>query len=66
MAPTIFTPSASKSEVGSPAGSMILKTVTKNETSTDDYRLRMWIKEDAQIGQAQSYTVKVNVYGKAL
>lgn len=66
MAPTIFTPIASKSEVGSPAGSMILKTVTKNQTSTDNYRLRMWIKEDAQIGQGQSYTVKVNVYGKPL
>lgn len=66
MAPTIFTPSASKSDVGSPAGSMILKTVTKNQTSSDNYRLRMWIKDDAQVGQKQSYTVKVNVYGKAL
>ena len=66
MARTIFTPSASKSDVGSPAGSMILKTVTKNQTSSDNYSLRMWIKDDAQVGQKQSYTVKVNVYGKAL
>lgn len=66
MAPTIFTPIGSKSEIGSPAGAMILKTVTKNQTSTDNYRLRMWIKEDAQIGQDQSYTIKVNVYGKPL
>lgn len=66
MAPTVFTPINTISEVGSPAGSMILRTVTKNKTSSDNYRLRMWIKEDAQVGQAQSYTVKVNVYGKAL
>lgn len=66
MAPTVFTPINTISEVGSPAGSMILRTVTKDKTSTDNYRLRMWIKEDAQVGQAQSYTVKVNVYGKAL
>lgn len=66
MAPTVFTPINTISEVGSPAGSMILRTVTKDKTSSDNYRLRMWIKEDAQVGQAQSYTVKVNVYGKAL
>lgn len=66
MAPSVFTPITSKSDVGSPVGSMILKTVTKDETSSDNYRLRMWIKEDAQVEGNQSYTVKVNVYGKAL
>lgn len=66
MEPTVFTPISNKSAVGSPAGSMILKTVTKNTTSTDNYRLRMWIKEDAQIIEGQRYTVRVNVYGKAL
>ena len=66
MAPTVFTPITSKSNVGSPVGSMILKTVTRNQTSSDNYRLRMWIKEDAQVVSNQSYTIKVNVYGKAL
>lgn len=66
MAPTVFTPIESKSNVGSPAGSMILKTVTKEKTSSDNYRLRMWIDENATVGLAQTYTIKVNVYGKAL
>lgn len=66
MEPTMFTPISKKSEVGSPVGSMILKTVTKDKTSSDNYRLRMWIKEDAQITQGQTYIIKVNVYGKAL
>ncbi len=64
MAPTVFTPISTKSKVGSPAGSMILKTVKKDKTSSDNYRLRMWLSENAAVDGAQSYTVKVNVYGK--
>lgn len=65
MEPTVFTPITEESEIGSPVGSMILKTVTKDKTSSDNYRLRMWIKESAVNETSQSYTVKVNVYGKA-
>ena len=65
MEPKLFTPITTKSEIGSPKGSMILKTVTKDKTSSDNYRLRMWINESSSVGQEQSYTVKINVYGKA-
>ena len=66
MEPTVFTPISKKSDVGSPVGSMVLKTVEQNKSSTDNYRLRMWIKEDAVGTETEkSYTVKVNVYGKA-
>ncbi len=65
MAPKVYTPITEESEVGSPVGSMILKTVTKEESGTDNYRLRMWIKENAAVEISQHYTVKVNVYGKA-
>lgn len=66
MSPTPFVPSTVESDMGSPVGSMILKRVTKNSTSTDNYRLRMWINEQAQVDLARTYTIKVNVYGKAL
>lgn len=65
MAPTIYTPLKEQSEVGSPIGSMKLKTVEKEESGTDNYRLRMWIKESASIELSKNYTIKVNVYGKA-
>lgn len=65
MPPTIYSPLKEQSEIGSPVGSMKLKTVEKSESGTDNYRLRMWIKEDATIDAAQQYTVRVNVYGKA-
>lgn len=63
--PTIYTPLKEQSEIGSPVGSMKLKTVEKTESGVDNYRLRMWIKENATIEVTQEYTVRVNVYGKA-
>lgn len=65
MPPTTYTPLKEQSEIGSPVGSMKLKTVEKTESGVDNYRLRMWIKEGATIESSQVYTVKVNVYGKA-
>lgn len=65
MAPKTYTPIKEDSQIGSPAGSMVLKTVNKDESGTDNYRLRMWIKENTSIDISQHYTVKVNVYGKA-
>lgn len=65
MAPSAYKPISSRSEIGSPAGSMILKTVKKTKTSSDNYRLRMWLAENSTVDIGKSYTVKINVYGKA-
>ena len=65
MEPTNFKPISQSSEVGSPVGSMILKSVQKNSTGADNYRLRMWIDEKAPTSQALTYTVRINVYAKA-
>lgn len=63
--PTIFQPIQKASKIGSPKNSMILYKVTRKKKGTDHYRLRMWLKEDANIQVDQSFTIKVNVYGKA-
>ena len=65
MEPTIFKPITEKSKVGSPNGSMVLYKLNRKKSGTDNYRLRMWIKEDAVVEMDKSYTIKVNVYGKA-
>lgn len=65
MEPKAYTPIKEASQIGAPVGSMILKTATKEESETDNYRLRMWIKENTMVDVSQHYTVKVNVYGKA-
>lgn len=66
LAPTNYNALSEASDVGSPIGSMVLTRVTTTSSSTDNYRLRMWMADTATIdGTAKSYTVKVNVYGKA-
>lgn len=65
MEPTVFTPITKKTKIGSPTGSMVLYKVTKTKSGTDNYRLRMWIREDASVELDKVYTVKINVYGKA-
>lgn len=66
FAPAQFTPSTSASDIGSPVGSMILESGTFTSSQKNYYILRMWLAEDAPItGTAKTYTVTVNVYGKA-
>lgn len=65
MEPTIFKSITKRSKIGSPNGSMVLYKLNRKKSGTDNYRLRMWIKEDAVVEMDKSYTVKVNVYGKA-
>lgn len=65
MEPTIFKSITKKSKIGSPKGSMVLYKLNRKKSGTDNYRLRMWIKEDAVVEMDKSYTVKVYVYGKA-
>jgi len=70
LEPTNFVPIENQSEVGSPIGSMILDegTFFSEGTTIHNYRLRMWVDEDAQIpnGESRKYGVKVNVYAKQL
>ena len=65
MEPTIFKSITKKSKIGSPKSSMVLYKLKRKKSGTDNYRLRIWIKEDAVVEMDKSYTVKVNVYGKA-
>ena len=66
MAPSLFTPIDKQTNVGSPQGSMVLMNVTKKASSVDNYRLRMWLAENAVVESGKYYSVKINVYGKAL
>jgi hypothetical protein len=64
--PTVFTPIKKKTELGSPAQSMILDQVSLSSDRTVNYRLRLWVREGAIITNPNAtYTVKVKVYGKA-
>lgn len=69
LAPTIvssLTKTTSGNAYGAPTGQYILTTGTYTSTTTDNYRLRMWVA-DTYTGTSSSntYKLKVNVYGKA-
>ena len=66
MPPTFFKPIDKQSNVGAPKDYMVLVNVTKKESAVDNYRLRMWLAEDAVVEAGKYYSVKINVYGKAL
>lgn len=67
MAPTVYTPTTSASSIGTPSGAMLLKSGTYTATTSEQYRLRMWIADTTVVGStAKTFTVKVNVYGKVL
>lgn len=64
--PTVFSPLKKKSGIGSPLGSMIVAKETVAEDNISNYRLRLWLKEDAPIlDSTATFKVRVNVYGKA-
>ncbi len=66
MAPANFTPIASASPTGTPAGAMILTSGNITATQSTNYVLKMWIDEGYISGaDAESFTVTVNVYGSA-
>lgn len=65
FAPGKYTPIDVATEIGSPVGSMVLAQVSHNGDSVDNYRLRMWVAEEATVElESKMYMVKVNVYGK--
>ena len=51
---------------GAPSGQFILKTGTYDASTTESYRLRMWVADDYTAPSTQQkYVLKVNVYGQA-
>lgn len=66
LEPKKFTPISSSTSVGSPKNSMVLKRVVKSASGSSNYRLRMWIKKEANVQADKKYTVKINVYGKQI
>lgn len=65
--PTFVDLSTKKSELGTPKGSMVLYSEEKTKSTTDNYRLRLWVSDENQISLTPedilSYKVVVN--GKA-
>lgn len=63
MEPTKFKPLTSKSEIGSEKGTMILYRETVNKTTTDNYRLRMWLSDKAKVDNiSRTFTVQVAIH----
>lgn len=64
--PKQFTPVKKKTNLGSPAKSMVLGKFSLSANQVDNYRLRIWVKDGAVITDlSANYKVRVNVYGKA-
>lgn len=64
--PKQFTPVKKKTNLGSPAKSMVLGKFSLSANQVDNYRLRIWVKDGAVITDPNAnYKVRVNVYGKA-
>lgn len=64
--PKVFSPIQKKTSLGSPAHSMILDKVTLSSGKEENYRLRLWVREGATVDTNGIYSVKVQVFGKAL
>lgn len=73
MKPKNFIPTSKETAIGTPKGAMVLKRVIKKRGKknkyrvveySDNYRLKMWLGENATIGTNKTYTVKINIYGK--
>lgn len=63
MKPTKFKPLSSESYIGSEEGTMVLYKETVNKTKTDNYRLRMWLSDDAKIDNiSRTFTVQVAIH----
>lgn len=63
-----LTTTVSDNAAGAPAGQYVLKTGTYSTagTTTENYRLRMWVADTYTAPSTQQkYVLKVNVYGKA-
>ena len=63
MEPTKLKPLTSKSDIGSEKGTMLLYKETVNKTTTDNYRLRMWLSDKAKVDNiSRTFTVQVAIH----
>lgn len=62
--PDKYVPIKKKSELGSKKGSMPILSVKKTNSNTDNYRLRMWLSDNATVSNG-TYSVEVEVNGIA-
>lgn len=58
--PSKYTPLKKKDKFGTEAGSMVLLTTKKTNTSTDNYRLRMWLS-DKSVTTNGNYSIEIVV-----
>ena len=69
MTPEVYNEETDSNEyTGRPAGEMSLYTSSMNASESNDYRLRMYVTEEYNPqgdGGGLTFTVQVNVYGKA-
>ena len=69
MTPEVYNEETSENTyTGRPAGEMSLYTSSMNSSESNDYRLRMYVREEYNLqgdGGGLTFTVQVNVYGKA-
>ena len=59
--PEKYTPAKNYSSVGSEPGSMVLTNVKKIKSGTDNYRLRIWLSEEA-LTTGGSYSVDIDIH----
>lgn len=64
LKPKEFEPLQEESNIGAPIGSMVLLKVKKTSSGNDNYRLRMWVSDQANIQEVKTYSIRINVYGK--
>lgn len=62
--PSKFVGIKNTSKLGSPKGSMILTKVKKSKSTTDNYRLRIWLSDQSLI-QKGDYSIEILVNGIA-
>lgn len=64
--PKVYSPLLRKSLIGTPAGSMVINKVVCKNDCNDNYRLRMWVSQNAQLKESDNnFSIKVNIYAKA-
>ena len=62
--PAKFTPLKADNEFGSKAGSMVIAHIKKTKSSTDHYRLRLWLSDESVIEKG-NYTVEIAINGSS-
>ena len=65
--PKIFDELESESDYGAPIDSKVIASVSSDESTSHNYRLRMWLADGTPVSPEllQSFGIEINVYGKA-